>query len=88
MICVRCLVQGRVQGVWFRAGAREQALRLGLTGEAVNLPDGRVEVIACGTPEAVAALRAWLRRGTPGARVERLDCRDLEPRSYPGFATR
>ncbi len=66
---LRCLVAGRVQGVFFRASAREQALRLGLTGYARNLPDGRVEVLACGPVEAVARLRDWLRNGPPLAEV-------------------
>lgn len=68
-ICVRCYVAGRVQGVFFRASTREQALRLGLTGYARNLPDGRVEVLACGSPQGVGELRDWLRVGPPSARV-------------------
>ena len=48
MPAARFLVGGKVQGVFFRASTREQALRLGLSGRAVNLADGRVEVIACG----------------------------------------
>jgi len=51
-------VSGKVQGVRFRAGTREQALLLGLSGYAANLADGRVEVHAQGAAEAVAkALR-------------------------------
>ncbi|HSG65414.1 MAG TPA: acylphosphatase, partial [Gammaproteobacteria bacterium] len=42
---VRCLVAGRVQGVWFRAATRQEAQRRGLAGWARNLPDGRVEVV-------------------------------------------
>jgi acylphosphatase len=63
-----------VQGVYFRAATREQALRLGLTGHARNLPDGRVEVVACGDPEALESLRAWLWSGPPQARVATVDC--------------
>ena len=74
MSALRCLVSGRVQGVFFRASTREQALRLGLTGYARNLPDGRVEVLACGEDPALAALRDWLRHGPPGATVAGLEC--------------
>jgi acylphosphatase len=66
----RFLVSGRVQGVAFRAYAQRQAQILGLAGHARNLADGRVEVIAAGTREAVQALADWLQRGSPMARVE------------------
>jgi len=65
------LVRGRVQGVGFRYFAVEQATRLGLTGYARNLRDGRhVEIIAEGERAALEALLAALRRGPPGAWVE------------------
>ena len=70
MPAVRFLVSGKVQGVFFRASARERALDLGLSGRATNLPDGRVEVIADGDPAALDALEAWLQHGPPAARVE------------------
>jgi acylphosphatase len=63
------LITGKVQGVYFRHSTRLQAERLGVRGVARNLPDGSVEVIAHGTPEAVQNLREWLHRGPPGARV-------------------
>lgn len=86
-VCMRCTVAGRVQGVFFRASAREEALRLGLSGHARNLPDGSVEVLACGEPEAVNALREWLRRGPPQADVTGLACETLEYRAVSGFTT-
>jgi acylphosphatase len=55
-------VQGRVQGVGFRWWVRSRALELGLVGFARNLPDGRVEVLAQGEPQAVGALRELLER--------------------------
>jgi acylphosphatase len=79
-VCVRCRVSGRVQGVFFRASTRDQAGALGITGHAINLPDGSVEVLACGSPEAVTALRRWLEHGPPGARVTGLEC---EPQDVP-----
>lgn len=69
MAAARFRVTGRVQGVYFRASTREQALRLGLAGWARNLPDGSVDVLAAGDAEAVDALAAWLQRGPPQARV-------------------
>ena len=66
---VRCLVHGRVQGVWFRATAAERAQRLQLRGWAKNLADGRVEVVIAGSPEAVAEMCRWLWIGPSGAPV-------------------
>jgi acylphosphatase len=69
MACLRFVVSGRVQGVFFRAATREQAQGLGLVGHARNLADGRVEVLACGDDDALAVLERWLNRGPPLARV-------------------
>ncbi len=69
----RFLVSGRVQGVYFRHSARFEAHRLGLRGFARNLPDGSVEVLARGAPSAIEELKAWLHRGPPQARVERVE---------------
>lgn len=73
MPAARFLVGGRVQGVFFRASTREQALELGLRGHAKNLPDGRVEVLAEGDASALDALERWLRVGPPMARVEAVE---------------
>ena len=62
-ISIHCFISGRVQGVWFRASAKEQADRHGITGFACNLPDGRVEVVASGEKEKVMQFHAWLKRG-------------------------
>ena len=75
----RCLVAGRVQGVFFRATTRSRAESLGVTGHARNLPDGRVEVLACGTPAAVQALCDWLWDGPPAAHVTAVDAESVEP---------
>ena len=52
-MCRRALVSGTVQGVGYRAFARRAALELGIRGHARNLPDGRVEVLACGEAAAL-----------------------------------
>lgn len=79
MIAARFMVGGRVQGVFFRAGTREQALRLGLRGHACNLADGRVEVLAVGDADAIETLAGWLRRGPENARVDELERMDADP---------
>jgi len=71
-------VHGRVQGVWFRDSTRREAERLGITGHAVNLPDGSVEVLACGAPDALAGLENWLHEGPPLASVVRVESISVE----------
>jgi acylphosphatase len=87
LVCVRCVVAGRVQGVFFRSATREQALRLGVGGYARNLPDGHVEVLACGSYQAVSQIREWLREGPPMAEVTGIACEPVEYRSTRDFAT-
>ena len=89
MAAARFLVSGRVQGVFFRASTREQALRLGLSGHARNLHDGRVEVVACGDAAALDLLAQWLAHGPPAARVKTLEREPLpESDVVMGFAVR
>lgn len=73
MSAARFLVSGKVQGVFFRASTREQAIALGLRGHAINLDDGRVEVLAAGDDAAIETLADWLWHGPPSARVERVE---------------
>lgn len=87
MACARFIVTGRVQGVFFRASAREQALRLGVSGSAVNRADGGVEVIASGDEAALAELERWLRRGPPSARVGSVIREELPDQNLRGFTT-
>ncbi|RZA19916.1 MAG: acylphosphatase [Lysobacteraceae bacterium] len=74
MASARFIVRGKVQGVWFRASTRDEALRLGLRGHARNLPTGEVEVLACGDDAAIAMLQRWLHGGPPLARVDAVEC--------------
>ncbi len=73
MACQRCIIRGRVQGVFFRASTERESKRLGLTGYAINLRDGAVEVLACGEAAAVEELKAWLREGPPDAEVSTVE---------------
>jgi acylphosphatase len=82
-VCVRYIVSGKVQGVFFRASAAREARRLGVKGHAVNLADGRVEVLALGAAAAVEELGRWLHRGPPAARVGTVESR---PETAADFA--
>ena len=81
----RAVVSGRVQGVFFRDGARREAAALGLAGSARNLPDGTVEVVVEGPTADVSAMVDWLHRGTPQARVDDVVVTDEEPEGLTGF---
>lgn len=71
--CRLFLIEGRVQGVWFRETTRRTAQPLGITGYAKNMADGSVEVLACGEPGALDRLTEWLKQGPPLAQVDRLE---------------
>jgi acylphosphatase len=86
-IACRCRVSGRVQGVFYRASTRAQAQVLGVTGYARNLPDGSVEVLACGERAAVEALCAWLWQGPPAAEVARVEVESIATPELPGPPT-
>jgi acylphosphatase len=68
-----CLVSGRVQGVFYRASAQQQARRLNIVGHAKNLSDGRVEVIAIGAAPQVEEFIRWLWQGSPASHVTQVD---------------
>ncbi len=83
--CMHCYITGKVQGVWFRASAQEQAKQLGLTGWARNLPDGRVEVFACGEKTKLAELSVWLQQGPQLAKVTEVTREDVPWREIKHF---
>lgn len=85
---VRARIRGRVQGVWFRGATAEEARRQGVDGWVRNCPDGDVEAVFEGRPESVAALVAFVRRGPPAARVERVDLGEETLAGEQGFAIR
>jgi acylphosphatase len=92
IVARRCFVSGRVQGVFYRASARQKAVELGCAGYARNLPDGRVEVLAVAEPGAVQSFVEWLRQGPPAAQVTDVQVIEIAPddlQKVPvGFATR
>lgn len=84
----RFVVTGRVQGVFFREGAKSEAQRLGIKGWAKNLDDGSVEVVAEGDATSVELLARWLRKGPPRSVVNDVDARYEAPEGLGGFAVR
>lgn len=72
------LVKGRVQGVGFRWFVHREAAELGLRGWVRNTDDGHVEVVASGEPESLAELKAAIRKGSRGSRVDAVLEQELE----------
>jgi acylphosphatase len=85
MASTRFLVEGLVQGVFFRASTQARARELGVSGYAKNLPDGRVEVVASGSLEALAELGRWLHEGPPAARVDTVAREDVTAQDHTDF---
>ena len=83
---IRCVVAGRVQGVYYRAATVQQAERLRLDGWVKNRADGSVEVVAAGAREAIAAFAAWLWQGPPAARVDSVQLEEWTGGVPAGFA--
>jgi len=86
MTCKKCLVSGRVQGVYYRATAARRARELGIRGYARNLPDGRVEVLACGEHESVTTFVEWLWIGSSASRVTAVEVSDAAAEPLPARA--
>jgi len=70
--CRLVRIEGRVQGVGFRESCIDQARSLQLAGWVRNRLDGSVEALLQGPPDALTRMQAWLERGPPAARVQRV----------------
>lgn len=88
MVRKRVVVQGFVQGVFFRDTMRRLAERHGVAGWARNNPNGTLEAVLEGEPDAVERLLEFAREGPRGADVERVEVVDEAPEGASGFAIR
>lgn len=87
--CVQIVVEGRVQGVFFRACTADEAIRLGLTGWVRNRPEGSVEAVFEGDADTVTAMIRWLHRGSPQSTVTRVRVTEKDPcRQWDTFTIR
>ena len=82
------VVNGRVQGVFFRDSTRQQAREHGVAGWVSNRSDGAVEAVLEGTPGAVERVLSFVRTGPPHAHVQDVDVREEEPEGLSGFSVR
>ncbi|AUN94281.1 acylphosphatase [Pseudazoarcus pumilus] len=73
------LIHGKVQGVYYRASAEKEAMRLGLSGWVRNRFSGEVEAVVYGPEADVDAFIDWAREGPPAAEVTRIEISSAEP---------
>ncbi|NOR36283.1 MAG: acylphosphatase [Woeseiaceae bacterium] len=83
----RFTIKGRVQGVFFRESTRRVAESLNITGHAINLSNGDVEVLACGEPAEIDELAAWLKDGPRMASVTDVTSEKAEVAEATSFTT-
>ena len=88
MTRARVIVSGEVQGVFFRDTTRRKATSRGVAGWVRNNPDGSVEAVFEGHPEAVGALVEFCREGPRGAQVDDLQVSEEQPEGLEGFEVR
>lgn len=85
--CVKAWVYGKVQGVGYRLFCKRRAKELGLSGYALNLEDGRVEVLICGEVDSIQKMVESLNQGPTFAQVLGVDVEPSDQQSVSGFMT-
>jgi len=81
--CEKCTITGLVQGVFYRTSTKQQAEKFGVTGYVKNMPEGHVEVLICGKPEAVGHVKAWLWDGSAQSHVSNVKCELIDDIDVP-----
>jgi acylphosphatase len=81
----RCVISGRVQGVFYRKFAQDIAATLGLQGWVRNLDNGDVECLVCGEEVDVEKLIVWLHQGPPNAKVTAVNIYDAPWEDHQTF---
>lgn len=87
-MCIRAIISGKVQGVFFRNTTRQKASKLGLTGWIKNLSNGEVELVACGERNSIMIFTKWLWIGPPFASVSNVHCEEIPWENHIDFNIR
>ena len=85
MKTVRLVIKGKVQGVFYRATAKDIADQLGIKGWIKNLPDRNVEIRATATEDTLQKFIDWCKQGPPKARVDEVIVEELSAEEFNGF---
>jgi acylphosphatase len=83
---IRIIISGKVQGVNYRASARNAATELGVSGTTKNLANGDVEIYATGSKEQLDKFIAWCRKGPAISKVSHVQTTELPLQAFDGFA--
>ncbi|HUR31636.1 MAG TPA: acylphosphatase [Saprospiraceae bacterium] len=81
----RIVITGKVQGVWYRASAKDRAIALGLTGKVWNEPNGDVGAIVQGEEDKVMQFVQWCKQGPPLAKVDEVTYEEIDYQQFSGF---
>jgi acylphosphatase len=85
MKTVRLVIKGKVQGVFYRATAKDIADQLGIKGWIKNLPDRNVEIKVTATEDILQKFIDWCKQGPPNARVDEVIVEELSAEEFNGF---
>lgn len=79
IIQMQVIIEGMVQGVFYRASTRDRAQILGLKGWVKNMPDRTVHALFQGNPETIEQMIEWCWQGPPASRVDNVTTKELKP---------
>lgn len=85
MPTVHLIIKGKVQHVFYRASARDEAEKLGIKGWIKNTPEGNVEAVVNGNQECIDRYITWCWKGPSSAKVESVEVKDLQDELFEGF---
>jgi len=85
MKTVRLIIKGKVQGVFYRATAKDIADLIGVKGWVKNLPNNDVEITATAAEDVLQKFIAWCKQGPPKARVDEVTVEELNVEEFKGF---
>ncbi len=75
---VKIVIRGKVQGVWFRASAKDEALSIGLKGKVWNNPNGSVGAIVQGDRDTINLFISWCWKGPGMAKIDDVLVEDID----------
>lgn len=87
-LCIKAIISGKVQGVFYRSNAHKKAKKLDLTGWVKNNADDTVELIACGDEEKINEFIHWLWKGPLFARVKKVEWSGIPYEKWDEFTIR